>query len=103
MEMVKLPVLPDKELDAESTQALKVAGGIYPGCEDGATVYYCTDNNPPYSNGLYVLKIENGATIIRYLRQGGDKDKYNLSFGNEPEMLNQKIEWASRVEAIIPT
>ena len=86
--------------------AVRVRGNsMYP-IEDGWLVFYAKDSDGVDDScigRLCVVKIQDGATLIKKLRKGGRKGHYKLESFNGPEMDNVRLEWAARVLDIRPT
>ncbi len=85
-------------------QAIRVKGdAMLPFIQDGALVYYngiVEGDCDKYLNELCVVKIKNGATLIRTLKPGSFYGRYTLMSYNAKMLQDVELEWCARVSFI---
>jgi transcriptional regulator with XRE-family HTH domain len=88
-----------------SVVAVRVRGNsMYP-IEDGWLVFYGRDADgvdESCLNRLCVVKVTDGATLVKKLRKGTRKGHYTLESFNGPPVENVRLDWAARVMDIRP-
>ena len=85
--------------------ALQVQGNaLYPRYDEGATIICARAPTPPeegVGHECYVV-LANGISQIRHLDQGSGEDLYNLTFHNQPPVLNVALMNCRPVLMVIP-
>lgn len=85
--------------------ALEVRGDSMHGqAEDGWFVLYDSRREPPDDlvGRLCVVEIEDGRTLVKWLRRGHLPGRFNLESTNAPTMRDIAVQWAAQVTAILP-
>jgi DNA-binding XRE family transcriptional regulator len=90
--------------DRLTIAALQVRGdALYPVYQDGDMVFYSAhtglDDNE-FLGRECVVKIADGATVLRRVVRGAQRGKYTLIAFNAPAMADQKLDWAKPVRWI---
>lgn len=70
-----------------------------PTVEDGSTIYYESRREPPTPDmvgRLCVIGLEDGRVLVKKLRQGRTKDRWDLYSPNAPVILDQVVVWAAK-------
>lgn len=85
---------------AEGSVALRIRGNSMHPLQDGWLIFYRREVDgvdPSLVGRLCVVKLTNGAMMLKTLRHGRKKGRWNLESYNEPMREDQKLEWASKV------
>lgn len=87
--------------------AVEVRGdSLFPVAENGWRLVYTGEQGMVEEDvlgKLCVVKIVDGATLVKRLTRGTRPGHYHLLSTNAPAIEDAQIEWAARVKAIIPT
>lgn len=88
-------------IDPDYVIALKVQGdSMYPKYESGEILYYRRDvlgMNGDCLNKICVLGLRNGQVLVKKLRKGTIKNRFNLESYNAPTIENAEVEWCAPV------
>ena len=93
-------------VDPETTVALRIKGdSMMPFMPEGTIVYYserfdggCAD----YVNKLCVVKIKDGPTLLKILKKGYSKGRFNLMSYNADMIEDARLEWCAKIIFIKP-
>lgn len=83
-----------------NTEVLIVRGdSMYPRYWDGEKVFYAAEHHAPDEliDQECVVKLKSGEVLIKRIRRGRRKFRYNLESFNAPILEDQAIEWAAPV------
>jgi len=86
----------------ESVVALEVKGdSMFPAYRDGDRLYYARDysfDEAACLNNECVVKITDGATLVKVLLRGSQPGFFNLISYNAPPIENVRLDWAAPIQ-----
>lgn len=89
----------------EGTVALRIQGDSQYPLQEGWLIFYREGNQGVQQEclgKLCVVKVADGATLLKTLRHGAKKGRFRLESWNAPPREDVKLEWAARVIDIKP-
>lgn len=92
--------------EASGCVAARIRGESQYPLQDGWLIFYRRDIEgvPAEAIGkLCVVKISDGRMMLKYVRRGSKKNRWNLQSWNAEPMEDVMLEWASKVRDIRPT
>lgn len=92
-------------LDPKATVAVEVVGdSMSPMVEEGWVLFYDRSPEPTPSavvGRLCVVKLEDGRVLVKQLRRGPERGRFNLVSLNGPMIEDVALEWAAPVKAMV--
>ena len=92
-------------LDPKATIAVEVVGdSMAPAIMEGWVLFYDRSPEPTPSaviGRLCVVKLEDGRTLVKQVRRGPEKGRFNLVSLNGPMIEDVALEWAAPVKAMV--
>lgn len=93
-------------LDPKATVAVEVVGdSMAPAIMEGWVLFYDRAPEPTPSSvvgKLCVVKLEDGRVLVKQLKRGPEKGRFNLLSLNGPMIEDVALEWAAPVKAMLP-
>jgi transcriptional regulator with XRE-family HTH domain len=93
-------------LDPKATVAVEVVGdSMAPAIMEGWVLFYDRAPEPAPSavvGKLCVVKLEDGRVLVKQLRRGPERGRFNLVSLNGPMIEDVALEWAAPVKAMLP-
>lgn len=93
-------------LDPKATVAVEVVGAsMEPLIGEGWVLFYDRSPEPTPSaviGKLCIVKLEDGRTLVKQVRRGPEKGRFNLVSLNAPMIEDVALEWAAPVKAMLP-
>jgi phage repressor protein C with HTH and peptisase S24 domain len=94
------------DLNPDTTVAVQVEGDSMFPLETGWILFYSRAQDVPPAElvgHLCIVKIANdGPTLVKQLRRGHQRGRFNLLSSNAPLIENAVLEWAARVTGLAP-
>jgi phage repressor protein C with HTH and peptisase S24 domain len=93
-------------LDPKATVAVEVVGdSMAPAIQEGWVLFYDRSPEPAPSavvGRLCVVKLEDGRVLVKQVRRGPERGRFNLVSLNGPMIEDVALEWAAPVKAMLP-
>lgn len=89
----------------ETTVAVEIRGDSLGSAFTGWCAYYEARREPPTDdllNHLCVVALRDGRVLVKKIVQGRQRGRYDLWSPNADPLLDQEVEWAARVTALMP-
>lgn len=88
------------ELPPSDAIAVRVRGNsMWPVYKDGEKLVYLPEQRSPEElvGRECAIKVRGGGMMVKIIRKGSRKNRYNLESFNEPTIENVAVEWASPI------
>lgn len=93
------------EGSTESTVAVEIRGTSLGEIFEGWLLFYDNIHDPPIMSlmgRLCVLGLDDGRIVVKKIRTGQRRGRYNLFSNTEPPIYDAKVIWAARVREMRP-